>query len=462
MKFAALFIAFACTVPISLLLRSTPGFPRLFWTVFGILPFMAASMPLFDVGLISWAGEWIGFVYGLELSLVDILAVAALLSFGPGRIPLWCKLPLLIYIGAAALSMLQAYEPLAASFGVWQFARMFLIMVVVARACLEPKTAIYIMQGMALGMAAHLVAVLQQRFGLGLSQAHGLFIHQNTLGMAAHMVLFPHLALLLYGYRGTRWQLLTVMATLLVVIFTASRASVGFSALGIMLLYAILALAGMTQRKMLFALSGAVALAIIAPVAISSFDKRFDEAPLTEDQYDERAAFNRAASFIVDDHPLGVGSNHYVHVAKNYGYSERAGVAPSEVNRNNIVHNAYWLAMAETGYPGIVAFCLMLIVPMVTALRTGWRERHNAEGNLLIGCGVALLIAYIHSMYEWVIFGKEVQYLLFTTMGMIFGISLRMNALRDAAPQVRNIAMPYRPQGGTAAAQGKLAGEGTW
>jgi O-antigen ligase len=229
-----------------------------------------------------------------------------------------------------------------------------------------------------------------------------------------------------------------------------------------MLLYAILALAGMTQRKMLFALSGAVALAIIAPVAISSFDKRFDEAPLTEDQYDERAAFNRAASFIVDDHPLGVGANHYVHVAKNYGYSERAGVAPSEVNRNNIVHNAYWLAMAETGYPGIVAFCLMLIVPMVTALRTGWRERHNAEGNLLIGCGVALLIAYIHSMYEWVIFGKEVQYLLFTTMGMIFGISLRMNALRDAAPQVRNIAMPYRPQGGTAATQGKLAGEGTW
>lgn len=89
----------------------------MFWTVFGILPFMAASMPLFDVGLISWAGEWIGFVYGLELSLVDILAVAALLSFGPGRIPLWCKLPLLIYIGAAALSMLQAYEPLAASFG---------------------------------------------------------------------------------------------------------------------------------------------------------------------------------------------------------------------------------------------------------------------------------------------------------------------------------------------------------
>ncbi len=443
----------------SLLLRSNPGFARIFWTVFGMLPFLAAAVPLFDIGIISWAGEWIGFVYSLEITLVDILAIAALLSFGKGRIPAWCKVPLLLYVFAASLSMFQADEPVAASFGVVQFARMFLVMVVVARASLEPITAIHILRGMALGMAAHLVAVLYQRFGLNIAQAHGLFIHQNTLGMTAHLVLFPYLALLLYGCRGTRMQLLTILATILVVVFTASRAAVGFSALGIILIYTILALAGLTQRKMLFALSAAVGLAVIAPVAISSFDKRFDATPLTEDQYDERAAFNRAAAFIVSDHPFGIGSNHYVHVAKNSGYSERAGVAPSEGNRNNIVHNAYWLAAAETGYLGLVTFCLMLAVPLVVALRTGWRERSNFEGNLLLGFGMALLIVYLHSLYEWVIFAKEVQYLLFMTMGMVFGISLRVNALRGKAGASRiNAIRPPHPH----IARPEVAGEGAW
>lgn len=457
MKFAALFIAFASAVPISLLLRSSPGFGRLFWMAFGLLPFLAAAMPLFDIGIISWAGEWIGFVYGLEITVVDILAVAALLSFDKGRLPLWCKLPLLFYVAAVALSILQADEPVAASFGAWQLARMYLVMVVVARACMEPMTAIYILRGMAIGMGVHLVAVIQQRFGLGLTQAHGLFIHQNTLGMTAHLVLFPCLALLLHGYRGTLWQLATVLATLLVVVFTASRAAVGFSAMGIAMLYAIMALAGMTQRKMLFALAGVAGLAVVAPLTVASFEKRFEAVPLSEDQYDERAAFNRAASSIFSDYPLGIGSNHYVHVAKNNGYSERAGVAPSEGNRNNIVHNAYWLAAAETGYPGLLTFCLMLIVPLVCAFKVGWRERNSAEGSLLLGCGVSLLVIYGHSFFEWVIFAREVQYLLFTVMGMIFGISLRMNERRKAA-----IALGEASYRGKARPIGATVAEGAW
>lgn len=396
-------------------------------------------------------------MYGLEITLLDILAVAALLSFDRGRIPLWCKLPLLLYIAATVLSIFLAREPMAASFGALQIARMYLVMVVVARACLEPGTAIYILRGMALGMAAHLVAVLYQRFGLGLTQAHGLFIHQNTLGMTAHLVLLPSLALLLHGYRGTWVQLLTVLTTLLVVVFTASRAAVGFSALGVALVFIILALAGMTQRKLLFALSGVLAVAVIAPLAVSSFERRFQEVPLSEEQYDERAAFNRAALYIVEDNPFGVGSNHYVYVAKNYGYSQRAGVAPSEGNRNNIVHNAYWLAAAETGYPGLVAFCLMLLVPLVTAFRNGWRERASASGALLLGFGVALLIVYLHSLFEWVIFAKEVQYVLVTTMGMVFGISTRIAAERSAgmiepasksADTIENSAVPANARRG--------------
>ena len=435
MTFVVLAMAILAVFPLSLILKSGDQFTGLFWTVFGALPFLANVLPAFDIGIISWAGEWVGFVYGLEVTVVDFFAVAALLSFSGqrGPVPLWCKLPVLIYIGAAALSMFQAVHPLAAFFGVWQFMRMFIVMIAVTLLCIETNRSMHILTGMALGMGCHLLAVLYQRYGLGLTQAHGLFIHQNTLGMAAHVVLFPFLALLLHAFPGLRKQLFATLGTLLVVLFTASRAAVGLSAFGVMTLYAVLALAGLTGRKMLFATLAVAGLALIAPIAISAFDNRFEAAPLREAEYDERAAFNQAATLILEDHPWGIGVNHYVKVARDEGYSERAGVAAAAGNRRNIVHNAYLMVAAESGYLGLVAFCVMLAVPLVTALSMGWRFRAMAEGSLLTGLGVTLLMIYLHSFFEWVLFAKEVQYLLFMTMGMIFGVTLRLRSMAHRA-----------------------------
>lgn len=437
MKFIVLAVALAGVFPLSLLLRSTPLLARAFWVVFGMLPVVAPVMPLFDIGIITWSDHWIGFVYSLELTILDILALAMFLAL-PGRgLSWWCTLPALFFVAAAGLSVLNADQPLGAVFGVWQFARMVFIIAVVGHACrIEPKVAVYILSGMAIGMAVHLGAVLQQRFVGGIAQAHGLYIHQNTLGMATHLVLAPCLALLLYGYR--RWWLApTVAGVVLIVAFTASRGSVGFSALGLVLTYVLLALAGLTQRKVAFAACGLVALAVVAPVAMSSFQKRFAENPLNEAQYDERAAFNRTAAYILSDHPGGIGSNHYVHVAKNFGYASRAGVWNSDANRNNIVHNAYWLTAAETGWLGIAAYLMMLAVPLACALGVGWRERVRAEGALLIGLGVALTAVCLHSNYEWIVFTKDIQYPLSTAMGMVFGIALCLNDLRREAAGAR-------------------------
>lgn len=429
MKFLALYIAALAVFPISLLLRSHRGFREIFWTIFGTLPFLAATLPMFATGVVTFEG-WIGFVYSLEITLLDILAIAGLMSLGARSvsIPFRYTLPVMFFVFTAILSIFQADEPLAAMFGAWQFARMGLIMIVVAKLCYEPTLALSLLRGMAIGMSMHLVTVIYQRFGLHLTQTPGLFVHQNTLGMTAHLVLFPCLALLLYGYPGLRSQLATAMATMVVVVFTASRAAVGFSAFGIGLIYVLSALAGLTSRKILFAALGVLGLALVGPMVISSFEQRFEAAPLTEDQYDERAAFNRAATYILQEHPFGVGSNHYVHVAKNGGYSERAGVAPSEVNRNNIVHNAYLLAGAETGYLGLLSFIVVLLVPLAVALSEGWRHRQSAEGHLLLGFGVAMAVVYVHSFFEWVTFSREVQYLLFMAMGMTYGIVLRLRA----------------------------------
>lgn len=455
MKFGVLILALLAIFQLSLLLRSTPMLRKPFWFTFGALPFFASAVPLFDVGIISWAGSWIGFVYALQISIIDILAAAAFFAMPPrGKLPLWCKLPFLLYLLAASLSLFQASEPVAASFGVMQFARIYMVMVVVARAVRDdPEVPFLIMKGMALGILAHFVAVLYQRFELNLPQTMGLFIHQNTLGMAAHFVIFPHLALLLAGHRSPGSLLAIVGATAIVIIFTASRAAVGFAAFGVVLLFAMQALAGLTGRKMSIAFLGLATLLVVVPLAVSTFSNRFETNPLGESVYDERAAFNRAASFILEDHPLGVGINHYVHVARDFGYSDKAGVIAFEGNRNNIVHSAYWLTAAEAGYPGLVTFVIMLAVPALAALRTGWRMRHTLEGNLLLGFFVALTVVYLHSAYEWVIFAREIQYLLVMTMGMAMGLVLAFKARAPArralvaAPmrEVRGHALNHQP-----------------
>src|SRR5690606_25484267 len=147
-------------------------------------------------------------------------------------------------------SMLQAAEPLAAFFGVWQFARMFFVAAIVARACAFEEIPLLLLRGMALGMVAQFLAVLWQRFGLGYTQTPGLFLHQNTLGMTIHFVLLPYFALLLAGRRNLAFVAAVLAATLVTTVFTASRATVGFAALGLATTFAVMALAGLTQRKM--------------------------------------------------------------------------------------------------------------------------------------------------------------------------------------------------------------------
>ena len=131
--------------------------------------------------------------------------------------------------------------------------------------------------------------------------------------------------------------------------------------------------------------------------------------------------------------PLGVGVNHYSYVGKNYGYSVRAGVAPIEGSLNNIVHNAYYLNAAEAGYLGFVAFTLLVLYPIWIAFRYSWKARGNLKGDLLLGLGMALTTVCTHSLLEYILVIKEVQYVLAIVVGMTFGLAHQVKMTRAAA-----------------------------
>lgn len=422
MKFVVLCAGLLSVVPLSLWLQSGGESARRFWMLFGLLPFLVPSVYGLDMSIISWWPEWKGLLAGVELTAIDIFALAAYFSLKPVHNRFWYKVPPLIYLLAICISSLHADQPFASFFYIWQFCRIFFLIVVITRACRDAEIPEMLLNGMAAGVCLEAFMVVFQRYGQGLIQTPGTFAHQNTLGLVIHLVVLPHFALLLASVKGWRFAIVPVMGAL-VSVMTASRAALGFAVLGLGLVYLMSLTRGITLRKALVAVAGLMMVAVIAPLAVESLSKRFEVTPLTETEYDERAAFNRSAEMILQDHPFGVGANHYVYMSYNFGYAERAGVARQEENLSNIVHNIYWFTAAENGYPGLFALLFLLLHPMVTALRIGWRDKGTPRGDLLLGLGLAMAVVYGHSTLEYIFLSKEAQYLFAIVVGMTYGVA---------------------------------------
>lgn len=434
MKIIVVMIALIGVAPLALLIRRSRRIADAAWICIGFLPFLLPALPQVDIALANFEG-WIGYVHGIEVTVIDFLALALLLALPGKRGVLNFHIPLAFYLFALLLAMTQAAHPLAASFVVFQFMKVYLLVVVVARGCMnDERVPVLLMKGLAIGLGIQLVAVIQQVASGEFVQPPGTFWHQNTLGMVIHMVALPHFALFLAGARGIQFVAVPP-AALLVASLTASRATVALCILGFALTYVLSLVRRFSARKAAIGAVGLLAVLMLIPVAISSFDRRFEETPLQDDKYDERAAFNRAAGLILSDFPMGVGPNHYVYIGKNLGYSLKAGVAPFEDNLSNIVHNAYLLAAAETGYIGLAAFVILLIYPLVIALWYVPLSARAPTGDLLLGLAAALLTVYVHSIYEYILFGKDVQYVFAVTIGTIFGVASRVALLNKSRRQ---------------------------
>jgi O-antigen ligase len=389
----------------------------------GFLPFIIPAVPHANIALISWA-DWPGFVKGVELSVLDLLAAAIYLSLPRVRSALPFRGSMILYFLAVVISAFPALIPFAAVQYAWQLARVYFVFVVVARGCINDRVIISVLTGMVIGLCGEAVIVMAQRVGFGELQATGTFIHQNTLGLASHFVVFPLFALLLSSKRI--WQAwLAPFAGVIIAVMTASRATIGLAAAGYIGLFCLSALRKWTARKGIVAAAGLILAIGFTPVIIASFEKRFSLNPETD--YDERAAFALAASNISSDFPLGVGANNYVVVANAKGYLDRAGVAPTFGSRSAHVHNAYLLSLAELGWIGGVAFALLLVQPMLKAFVIGWRNRGSPRGDLLLGLGMSLLVVSIHNFFEWIFVTYYIEYIFAISVGMIAGLIQQAN-----------------------------------
>jgi hypothetical protein len=443
----------AAIVPLSNWLRRNPRQAPKLWMLLGFLPF-ALSFAHLNMAIISWLG-WPGYLLGAEFSVLDGLALALYLSLPGARRPVPFRLSMALYFLATVLSALQASQPTAALFYSWQLARMFLVYATVARGCVDPRVPLAILKGMAAGLVVEVVVGGWQRFGMGILQAPGTMTHQNLLGMMTHFVALPAFAVLLSGPVG--WVACAAPIGIAVDLLTTSRGALGFSLLGYATIFILSSLRKWTVRKRSVLMIGILGALTIIPIAISSFDRRFsDQAVSVSSDYDERAAFEKSAKMMLSDNPLGQGANHYVIAANLGGFNQRAGVVPVPGSEGANVHNVYFLVAAETGYPGLITFVLMLLRPLTVALLCGWNSRGDQRGDLLIGLGVTLLIVYIHGLFEWIFVLLETQYMFAMDLGLVAGLATQLGYWSRTASHATALGADRLSIGPSGAAAGTL------
>ena len=163
MKWAIFAIGLAAVVPLSAWLRNNPRMVPKFWMVIGALPFIWGLFPKREIAILG-VPEWPGYSQGFGVSIIDLLLLAAVWSLprSSNRIPF--KFVFLIYIGAVLLSAMQAGNPTATFYYVWQLIRILFAYLIIARACSDARITVALLKGLAIGVCFEAAIVGWQRF----------------------------------------------------------------------------------------------------------------------------------------------------------------------------------------------------------------------------------------------------------------------------------------------------------
>jgi hypothetical protein len=399
------------------MLRSQPRYLVHTCFVLGVSMFVLA--PRLWTAPIAWPA-WPGPVKGTEISFVDAISVALIVSTRGVRIPLSIKLSFTIFSFAVLVSTFAAYQPMAALFYAWQLVRTALLFIAIARVCVtEPRAPAALFAGLGIGLMYE-AALVASQYVRGVARPSGNLDSSNFLGLAADFAVFTTLSLML-GSRRLLWPAATLAAGFVIALLGGSRATLGLFGIGVILTTLLSIRHKPTSRKYAFAGALAVLLLASAPVMIWAASRRSEEVKASSDA--ERASMKAAARMIIADHPFGVGANQYVVVANTGGYSARAGVAWNEDNRAAPVHDTYYLITAEMGFLGLIG--LISILASFIALGLSCFRRHvpDERGELVPGLLATMVLVAIHINFEFVFMDFILHYLFAITAGMLVAVA---------------------------------------
>lgn len=416
MKWIVLGGLLALIPALTVLLRSQPRFLVHACYFMGLLVFFFD--PYLNIGPVTW--DWPGVVKGIEITILDVIAISILLATRSVRTPLSLKVGLGIYVLALLLSSLVAEVKSPAVFYIWQFCRAVVVFLAVARATAAQSGAPFaLVAGIGTATVIQAIVAAKQYVG-GNVAAGGTLGHRNILGLTSHFAVMPAFALLLAGRRNLP-AIAVVVAGAVIALTGGGRATIGLFGIGVVITTILSIRHKATGRKTMMAGLAVLLLVLSAPAMMWAVGRRSAEARISSNE--ERLAMTAAARMIIADHPLGVGPNQYLMVANLGGYSERAGVAWNYANRSAPVHNSYLLVWAELGIVGLVGLLAMLVSTVVIGLKAMRRLVWDERSELMIGLVGTMIVAGAHMAFEWLFVTNYVHYLLAMSMGALVGIT---------------------------------------
>ena len=449
MKWAFALVGVALSLALGAWLRRAP--PWALGTaglLVGLLPFVGLDhISINPISFELYRGE----SRGLEVTVLDLLALALWVALPKPSARTPYGIPRALYLVAVCVSAFLAPRPLFSLFSVWKLLRMYGFLLVVVRAAMIPRVAAAMTSGVGLGVLFSCALALGQRYLFGVTRPSGAFPHSNSLAMAANLALPIAFAVVLARPK-MRIATATALAAPIVVLLTLSRGAIVLMALALAAVLVGSLFRRPSWRKITVAATGAVIAGAALAKGWDTLVARFLTAPSQSEE--ARVLFNQAARAMLRDHPFGIGINQYSWVLEAGGYADRVGLA--DVDRNGIAHHVYWLTAAETGYFGLGAYLLTLLAPLVVAVRLAARAK-GLEGDVALGCAVALGVTAAQGTAEWVARQSAMSYLFWLVAGLVAALARPTVSVwgRRVVSPVETLPRPpasARPRGGTAPA----------
>jgi hypothetical protein len=359
---------------------------------------------LIDINLVSMEA-YRGDARGFEFGVTDWMVISLMIVMASS--PRWQRkrpelLPpnsvlMLTYLLLAFSSILVAYVPLYAGFGVFKIIRAMAVYWVAYNYLRSEEDFRFFMLVLAAMVGFQFLLVIYGR-AMGIYRASGSTPHSNTLAMYINLMNMLFLSFILGDNSGGRQRYIYWAALglgTLIVLATFSRGALALMVLG----YGLVTLLSFFDKPnghkaKIIGLMLLLALPVVikvAPAIIDRFENAPEESELSRHQAND-AALAMAASSI-----MGIGLNNYSYVINHTEFSKFIPF----IGDRGIVHNIYLLHASELGWPGLVVFLLMIGNFMWMALRLIALRRHNLVSWTAIGIFAGMTGLWLQSMLEW-------------------------------------------------------------
>lgn len=342
-------------------------------------------------------------------------------------------------IVVSVLSLVSSPVAYYGLFTLHKFVRGYILYWVIVNLVRDREAIQAILYGATLAVLFQTGVVLWDKYVTGkvVNRSVGMFPHPNTLAMYVDLITPMLLALVLAGKFSKIWAKLApaaILGGLICVIFTKSRAALviagaalgGVTGLSIML--------KPTGKKLALAMVGFLIVDVIGIIAAPKIIERFQKAPEASEL--TRKYFNHAAVAMANNNLFGTGLNSYSWFLANtdyywYVYAEEQDEIKDEEefresdkgqSRLGTAHHIYYLFAAETGWPGMIVFILLIGNYYLHNIVLLFRTRDEYFQAILLGLLVGFTTLHLQGLLEWIFRQTQVFFLFCLLSGLMVAV----------------------------------------